>query len=395
MDSFVQKKIAEESIPWSEILHIFLGSRLIVFLFVSLGYLSEKSFLSLSGGWHGVDCPWLAPWTFWDGEWFLRIAQHGYDRFSTAFFPLYPWLLSLAGPSQTAESLWGLGISNVCFFFALVFLFRLTALEHGPAIARRAVWLLAFFPVTFFFSALYTESLFLLLSVAAFYYIRKKRWGFAGILAGLAGLTRNSGGILFVMLVIEYCQSARKEKGPVRWADLLGLCLPLIAFLTVLVFFSRSFHDSSVVINCQARFFRAWSWPWTPLGREISAFTNPLLHPRTDLFASLAIIFEFLDFWTVLFAIILLIHGQSITPISYAFYILAILSMHLFHSRYIPPYTAGTMRYMAGTFPFIQLCALGSIPIDMKRDNKISLAVFYIFLCALGAYLGGTCFFLG
>src|SRR5947208_14775835 len=36
-------------------------------------------------------------WARWDSVFFVRIAEHGYDRASAAFFPLYPSLVAVLG----------------------------------------------------------------------------------------------------------------------------------------------------------------------------------------------------------------------------------------------------------------------------------------------------------
>ena len=78
----------------------------------------------------------------------------------------------------------------------------------GDEIAGRAVWLLAIFPTSVFFTTLYTESLFLMTSVAAFYYARRSRWALAGIWGLLASLTRVTGLLLLLPLAWEYSVAA-------------------------------------------------------------------------------------------------------------------------------------------------------------------------------------------
>ena len=67
-----------------------------------------------------------------------------------------------------------------------------------------ALLLVAFFPAALFFSAVYSESLFLLLSVGAVLAARQGRWAWAGALAALAALTRNSGVLLLVPLALLF-----------------------------------------------------------------------------------------------------------------------------------------------------------------------------------------------
>src|SRR3954467_2623401 len=104
-------------------------------------------------------------------------------------------------------------LSLVAFAAALVRFDRLTVLETGDAlVARRAVWLLALFPASLFFSAVYTEALFLLLSVGSFYAARQGRWAWAGVLGGAAAMTRNVGVMLLVPLALLYLNGPREDR---------------------------------------------------------------------------------------------------------------------------------------------------------------------------------------
>jgi 4-amino-4-deoxy-L-arabinose transferase-like glycosyltransferase len=94
-------------------------------------------------------------------------------------------------------------------------------------VARATVYLLAFSPMAFFFSAPYTESLFLLLSVGAFYAARRERWWVAGAVAGLAAVTRNMGVLLVLPLAIMYFFPPGAPRRPFRASAGFLLLVPL------------------------------------------------------------------------------------------------------------------------------------------------------------------------
>ncbi len=77
-------------------------------------------------------------------------------------------------------------------------------LDFDRATAARAVLYLLVFPTTLFLSAVYAESLFLALTVAAFYHARRGQWWIAGALGGLAALARPHGVLLALPLAVEY-----------------------------------------------------------------------------------------------------------------------------------------------------------------------------------------------
>jgi hypothetical protein len=150
-----------------------------------------------------------------DASYYLAIASHGYLATAPdhlAFFPLYPGLIRVLGLLSGSNVIAGLVISSASFALALVLLHRLSELELGSRAADATVLLVAFAPLSFFFTAIYTESLFLLLSVGAVLAARRERWALAGILAGLATLTRPTGILLVVPLIIMRLRAGRLDR---------------------------------------------------------------------------------------------------------------------------------------------------------------------------------------
>jgi hypothetical protein len=209
---------------------------------------------------------WLAGWldaiftplVRWDALWYEKISLGGYvptglpgnSGTTTAFFPLYPLLVHALGgwAGNGATLVVATLLSLATFAIGLAIVHRLATLELGPQVGRAAVFLIAFWPAGPFFSAPYTESLFLALSAGTFLAARRDRWWLAGLLAGLASATRNTGVLLIVPLAIIYfygprprlAERARPSGRRGRWAprfsarpDVLWLALiptGLVAF---------------------------------------------------------------------------------------------------------------------------------------------------------------------
>jgi hypothetical protein len=170
-----------------------------------------------------------APAARWDGSWYLVIAHYGYrpDLFPftasrTAFFPLYP--LGLRGVSTLGVPpvLAGVLLSMLALALALYGIHRLTTLELAPAagrtrlgsgdVARLAVLLTAFAPMAFFLSAVYSESLYLALSVGLFWFARHGRWPWVAVLGALAAATRSIGVVLMLPALILYLYGPREDR---------------------------------------------------------------------------------------------------------------------------------------------------------------------------------------
>jgi len=160
----------------------------------------------------------VAPLARWDSVWYLSIAQGGYghELARMQFFPLYPLAMRALGVPLRSDLVAGVVISLAAFAVALVLLHRLVRLEIGEEVARIAVWLVAFCPMAYYFSAVYSESLFLALSLGCVLCARSGRWALAGLLGGLAAAERATGITLLVPVVIMFLYGPRTDALPDR-----------------------------------------------------------------------------------------------------------------------------------------------------------------------------------
>ena len=207
-----------------------------------------------------------APLGRWDSVWYLAIAGGGYgDGAREAFFPLYPLLAKIAGVPLGSALVGGALVSTALLYVALVVLHRLVALDHDRAVARNAVLVTALFPMSFFFSAVYSESLFLALSVGAVYAARRERWVWAGALGALAATTRSAGVVLLVPLVLVYLF----DGGRLRWSarrplrpDVLWLGLVPLGLAAYCAFLALQGLDAFAPFNAQEVWFRSFAGPF-------------------------------------------------------------------------------------------------------------------------------------
>jgi hypothetical protein len=173
--------------------------------------------------------------TVMDSGWYFSVAQLGYSpnmdtQSNVAFFPLYPLLMRIVGwiGGGTDRAIWGAGIliSFVAFFAALVVLHRFTERVFGDRdVARRAILYLAVFPYSLFFTAVYAESLFLLLTILSMDAAHRSRWMLAGVWGGLAALTRPYG-ILLVIPLAMLAVAGRPSARQFTWRGLAVLLVP-------------------------------------------------------------------------------------------------------------------------------------------------------------------------
>ena len=173
-----------------------------------------------------------APAARWDSAWYLVIAHYGYrpglGAYTSprdAFFPLYPLGLRALSDIGLQPVLAGVLFSLAAFALALYGIHRLTTLELGGSglgrraggnrdVARLAVLVTAFAPMAFFFSAVYSESLYLALSVGLFWCARQGRWAWVGVLGALAASTRSTGIVLMLPALMLYLYGPREDRAP-------------------------------------------------------------------------------------------------------------------------------------------------------------------------------------
>lgn len=245
----------------------FIASRVYIFLAATLGYYLLPTVQRGKSVPLEEAAPWfLSIWYRWDANWYMSIVSSGYEwveeaQSNVAFFPLYPLLVRVGGWLLGGRFLLaGLLLSTVCLFAALIYLYRLVEEDYGAEVAGRAVWFISIFPTAFFFQSFYSESLFLLTSVAAFYHARKGNWAQAGLWGFLATLTRVTGLLLIIPLLWEYLAhrsfSIRRIRPAITWLALVP-CGLLIYMGYLYQEYRRPFLFAQIQVD-------AWSHKFTP-----------------------------------------------------------------------------------------------------------------------------------
>ena len=199
-------------------------------------------------------------WARWDSVFFVRIAEHGYDKASAAFYPLYPALVAGLGRVFFGHYvLAGIVISLASALGAFALLWHIAEERLGRDGAWRTVLYLAVFPTALFLQAVYSESLYLLLVLAAFVAAERGRFAWAGLFTGLAILTRVTGVALLPALAVLAWRAGDRRRALAG----LALAVPVAAAYPLLLW--QQVDDPWAFWNAQDQWHRHLSWAG-PLG---------------------------------------------------------------------------------------------------------------------------------
>jgi len=315
-------------------------------------------------------------WANLDGVHYLSIARNGYFQFEQAFFPLYPLLIRyvsyLLPFSMHAIAV---AISNTSFFIGLWLFYKLFA-EYDRKTALWAVFFLLLFPASFFFTGVYSEGLFFMLSVGTLFAVKKKLWITAGILGMFAGATRLFGVLLFPVVLAKFLQEEKQR----HVGEIVGIALIPIGLLAYMFYLYSSIGDPIAFFHAQPAFGAGRSG-------EALIYLPQVLWRYAKIFVTTPI--QLLVYHVAVFELLSLIFGLWLCWRGwkkgiekwYIFYCLAVLL--------VPTFT-GTLsslpRYMLSAFPLFFV--LGTV-----HNMKIKIALAVVFTLGLvyfaSAYLSG------
>lgn len=257
----------------------------------------------------------------WDSFYYLNIAIDGYKNITSVFFPLYPFLIKIF--SFFVGYHWaGFLVSWISIALSLFVFYKLLALRYqDEKNIIRTIALLMFSPFAMFFTAYYTESLFLLLSLSFFYFLKTKRWFIASIFACFACLTKNIGIILLAVYFCEYWQTYKTKFN----INLLYSLLILLAPLSYIIFCYLTFGDPFSFITEQANWPQhSFSLPWQNFYKYFT-FSNDL-NLSNYFYIYVHYFREFASFIVMLIAVIYFIKKQELDYVIYGILLAFIFS---------------------------------------------------------------------
>jgi hypothetical protein len=320
-------------------------------------------------------------WFKWDSNGYLRIAEGWYKnvgdiKFDIALYPFYPILIKIANFFIHDYFISGIFVSNIFLIIGLYFLFRLIESEYNKSdLAFDSIQYVLIFPMSFFFSIVYTESVFFALSVLTVYYVHKKQWIAGGIFGMLAAFSRNQGILLSIVLLFEllhenrlvdYLKQGNMKKFTIRFLHTVGITLlvPCGTFLYLLTN-KLSYGNWFQFLAFQNE---NWSQRFGFFADNIKNFVFEAVNRDARL--SLGVFVpNILIFFVSLALIVLVMNKMRLSYIIYTFAYVII--------SFSPTWLLSGPRYISGLFTFYLMLAL---VIRGSETRKHVGFVFYVLL---------------
>jgi hypothetical protein len=240
----------------------------------------------------------------WDCGWYKGIIADGYGEpgsslyVNRAFFPLFP---ALAGGLHQLT-----GLTIAASGFAASTLFTLAAAlvaRHWFGANRHAWWLFAFSlflgPFSVLLATLYTEALFILLSILALNAINRQRWLAAGCWVALLSATRVTGVLMGLAIVAGFVVAHLAAQGSFRTLIpaalrtprlLLGLLVAPLGLLGYMAFLALDVGDPLAFLHVQSSWNRHLQSPLGTLVAAVSRLWTTDLAEFTDVAAHWALL---------------------------------------------------------------------------------------------------------
>lgn len=320
--------------------------------------------------------PWLQTnflfwsWANFDGEHYLSIAKFGYQIRNGfpqyAFFPLLPLLISIVSIIFRDYLISGLIVVGIALYYVIATIpkwFKELNLQGSN------YFLLALLlsPGAVFLGSVYTEALFIALTLGVFYFSEKRRWLPAALLAGLASATRINGLFVVLFFLIKFWAAKPNLKSFLS----LGF-VSLSGFLSYLTYLYYSTGDFLAFYHSQAYWGKATAT--SPLATAASYLRAVSIEFKPDL-THLVVVFEVaITLWSAY--LIYLVIKKKLLSFPYIVYLLGNLAL---------PVITGSL----GSMPrfFLILFPAHVAVVGMKPSIRTTIYTIYVLMMITGVIL--------
>ena len=350
---------------------------------LSIALATLGSILFPPSNWMPPDVPHLAfidALIRWDAGWYGEIAQNGYwlkpgEQSPIAFFPLYPLLIRAVAFLGLNRWIAAVAVSFLAAMTGL-YLFARWAKQVSPTTWRTAFWLLALYPFAeYLYGVVYSDALFLVLVVGAFFALERDRPLLATVIGALACACRPVAPAVVVGLLARSLEKRWVRGDGFRPTDFLP-ALAGLGLLAWMLYLQVRFGDPLAFAHVQG--VPGWDQPpgwhsWLKLEWFRTMF------PKVPLEIGLRLGGHALV--TVL-ALILVIPTFKRLGVGYGVFTLLVIGIPAVSSKDFQ----GLGRYVIAAFPLFVTMAL--LLEERPVLRRIVLVIFALLLGALAIALG-------
>lgn len=323
----------------------------------------------------------ISPWARWDVSWYTRIITNGYSKGdgTANFHPLYPWLGKLLTNLISNPTFSLLIISTISSLLLLLIFKKLLAFASGNEETSLSLMILLLFPTSFVLFAPYPESLFLLFSILCMYFLRKRKWAFAGYSAFFAVLTRQQGLFLIFPYIWELWHASDGNIPSIsttlrNWLTVLFIPLAYLLWIGYRIFYLREINIKtstiqeiiySIFISPSAKEVvpnQSFLWPWKTI---FNGFNKIINSPDLDIWINMSL--------AIIFILLFIIAWKNMTASSRLYSAIIYFVSFSYFTGLIHP-LMGLPRHLSLAFPIFA----GISPSLAKSKPMMWL---YIFIC--------------
>ncbi len=310
-------------------------------------------------------------WGGFDGVHYLNISTGGYaNQYTQAFFPFYPLLINILSFGVLPKLFVGIAINNIGLFVSLIYIQKIVKKYFNHIEYKTVVLLILCYPFSFFFNSVYNEGLFLMLTLASFYYYFQDQIFLSAWFGIFASATRLAGIFILPALMITFLNKRKKTILPI-------LLIPL-GLASYMIFLHFKYGDFLYFIHAQNYFGNSRSSEFVLLPQVIFRYFKILTSVS---FTSNAFVLALTElFITVSFLAIPILFIKKLPKPFFVYTLLVVL---------VPPLT--------GTFSSMPRYALTAFPVFiciayLKRTYIYPLLVLFVLLQIffLSLFVSGT-----
>ncbi len=311
-----------------------------------------------------------------DAPHYLYLAQNGYASVGEktnliVFYPLYPFLVGILGRITTFEFA-GLIISNITFAFSCVLLKELLCMDYDKEKTLYGIMMFLVFPAFIFGMGVFTEGLFLMLSVWCMLLIRKRDFAMAGLIGMFCALTRAQGVLLIIPALYELILAIRKKEYKEKKINALPLLFIPTGFFLYLLLNLIKTGDAFAFVKFEAM------EPWYNTMNFVAENISTHYSLAKEYFGLSIYIYGpqiFLFFFTIAVLLIGIKNKVNTSVIIYGFVYLFVTYLH--------GWMISGLRYMMSCFPIFLILP----SIKNRNVRNTILAVFGVFSLLFTYYI--------